>query len=367
MKYKQYDDFVICPIPEDAWLDMEQINKIVEYTHNTWQADRPKSEIRENTIQGKRAELVIEQLLKENSCARFIAYDNFRNDGFKKHAPFDGIIYMADIKQALLEEAIDKIKEDVKNSPGDSGTMRIETRAYLERLGVYTVEIKSSLLQDPRDYRQMAHKEADARTEQDYLALCRYIKGFYDYFVYPRFCRDSLAITSFYDYTVFVRDYYREQFSLPVRNFLYELMKNEFDNDCNIYTRVFFDVISNEIIIPGYVLKTRFFEEPRIQKMPSPKSSHAIYYMYHMEYGTSMLDIDGDDELWHWNSRAAYSRLFCAYQPLCPVCGNRLRITEAVRSAETGQHKFLYVCDSCKVGKKWLEMHKIHAKNMRSR
>ena len=59
MKYKKYGDMVICAIPENDELDMEEIDNIVEHTHNTWQHDRPISEIRENTIQGKRAEIVI--------------------------------------------------------------------------------------------------------------------------------------------------------------------------------------------------------------------------------------------------------------------------------------------------------------------
>lgn len=367
MEYRRYNDFIICKTPDDAELDLAQIELIVEATHNTWQPDRPKSEIRANTIQGKKAELVIERLLAENCNARFISYDTIRNDGFGKHAPFDGLIYKNDIDGAFLDEAIRRINADVNASSGDSGTVSIGTRQYLEDLGVYTFEIKSSRLQDPRDYWTMEHKDADARTDKDYYDLCQYIEGFYDYFVYPHYCRDNLNIKTFYEYTVYVREHYIQIHTANKRNFLYGLMKTEFDNCCNIYTRLFFDVISSEIIIPGYIIKSRFFEEPRIMKMKSPKSANAIYYMYHMAYGKDFLGIDNDRELWEWDRKRAYNRLFGAYSPKCPVCGNGLRLVEATQSQDIKQHKFLYVCDVCPQDKKWLEMDKVHKANMTKR
>ena len=293
MKYKRYGDVVICAIPENDELNMVEIENIVEHTHNTWQHDRPISEIRENTIQGKRAEIVIEQILAENSDVRYLSYDKLRRDNFNKHAPFDGVI----VNDSILKDAIEQINNDVFYSRGDSGTVSMETREFLENKGIFTVEIKSSLLQDPRDYRKMVHKRKEQRTEEDYNTLCEYIKSFYDYFVYPYYCRDSSEITSFYEYTAYVRKINPEIANgVDKAEFLQNLMKVEFNNACNIYTRVFFDVLSDEIIIPGYITKTRFFEEPRIMKMPSPKSKNAIYYMYHMNYGSGILEVDNDVE-----------------------------------------------------------------------
>ena len=75
MEYKVYNDFVICPVPDVSELDMEEIEAIVSHTHNTWQSNRPEEEIREDTIQGKRAELVVERLLAENTGVRYVSYD----------------------------------------------------------------------------------------------------------------------------------------------------------------------------------------------------------------------------------------------------------------------------------------------------
>ena len=367
MEYKVYDDVVVCPVPEESELDMIEINNIVEHTHNTWQHDRPISEIRENTIQGKRAEIVIEYILAENSESRYLSYDRLRRDGFKKHAPFDGVIVSAAIEDTVLTEAINRINEDVRNSPGDSGVITIETREYLENNGVFTVEIKSSLLQDPRDYRNMVHKEKETRTDEDYSALCTYIKTFYDYFVYPHYCRDNENITSFYDYTTYVRRMNPELVEgKGKKEFLSELMQTEFNNACNIYTRVFFDVLSGEIIIPGYIIKARFFEEPRIMKMPSPKSKNALYYMFHMRFGRNILEIDNDNELRRWNRLNAYANLLGAQSPTCSDCGTELKLVETTSNLDRRRHKFLYLCENC-VPKRWWQMNQIHSRNMNSK
>ena len=253
--------------------------------------------------------------------------------------------------------SVDMINSDVRACVGDTGMISATTRETLENEGIYTVEIKSSLLQDPRDYKSMAHKLKGERTGQDYEILCTYIKGFYDYFVYPHFCRSSNSITNFYRYTQFVRNSYDYNDS-DKRAFLYQLMKDEFDNACLLYTRVFFDVISDEIIIPGYVLKTRFFEEPRIQKMPSMKSRNAIYYMYHMNLGKSFIDIDQDDELIRYNRLNAYQKLLGCNQERCERCGCPLKLVESVRNG-----KFLYLCENCQT-QKWFTMNQIHTNNM---
>ena len=359
MEIKRFSDFIICPIPAESELDQAEIEQIVTHTHNTWQHDRPIQEIRENTIQGKRAEIVIENILRDNSTSRFLAYGKMRRDNFNKHAPFDGIIYRNDIATNILQSAIDRINNDVISIAGDSGTITVETREYLETSGIYTIEIKSSLLQHPRDYRCINGDIEVTRSDDNYLRLCEYVKGFYDYFVYPHFCRDNRNITSFYDYTRYIRDI-NNWGSRNKQAFVYSLMKQEFDNACNIYTRVFFELRRNEILIPGYIVKTRFFEEPRIRKMPSPKSQNAIYYMYHMQHGKNILEIDNDEDLLRWNRIAAYQKLFGANIPYCPYCGNRLRMVEV-----TGQNsKFLYVCDSCPREHKWMEMTDIHRTNM---
>lgn len=353
------DGFVIYNLPHSDELDMDEINVIVENTHNTWQKDRPIMELRQNTIQGKMAEYVIERFLRENSRYRYNSYDSIRTDGYKKHAPFDGIICSQDITEDVLKEAIDSINEDVKNCAGDTGAISVKTRDYLEDNGILTVEIKSSLLQDPRDYKRMTHKAKGERTEQDYRNLCEYIRGFYDYFIYPHYCRDNMNIQSFYDYTVYLRNGHHADYE-NIESFLTKLMQIEFDNACNIYTRVFIDDLSDEIIVPGYIVKNRFFEEPRIQKMPSKKSINAIYYMYHMQYGKSLTEIDNDNEIRRFNRYQAYNELFGRKQHVCNRCHAILKLVESTKN-----HKYLYVC-KC-TNNKWHTMKDVYPINMTER
>lgn len=134
MEIKRFDDFIICPIPAESELDQVEIEKIVAHTRNTWQHDRQNGEMRENTIQGKRAEIVIENILNDNSTSRFLAYDKIRRDNFNKHAPFDGIIYRKDISANILQSAIDKVNNDVINSGGNTGIITVDTRKYMESM-----------------------------------------------------------------------------------------------------------------------------------------------------------------------------------------------------------------------------------------
>jgi len=355
---KLVDDFIIFDMPNDNEIDMDQINAIVGHTHNTWQANRGVAETKANTIQGKKAEYVIENYLKNNGVTRYLSYDAIRQDNYSKHAPFDGLIFKASINKSTLQENIALINNDVMEGAGDIGLISVGTRQLLERAGIYTVEIKSSLLQESRDYRTMEHKYLADRTEFDYKRLCSYIKGFYDYFVYPHYCRTSSEITDFYSYSKYVIEQNQERYPQRLSECLNALMVSEFSNACDIYTRVFIDILSNEIILPGYVVKTRFYEEPRIQKMRSEKSQYALYYMYHMVNGKSFASIDNDAELWNWNEQIEKNKLFDVSDTECPYCGNKLRLVDVRRN-----HKYLYVCDNCP--NKWQELETIHTTNLK--
>lgn len=90
MDVKRFGDMLVCPVPDPSELDGDEVEHIVRHTHNTWEHGRPLSEIRNNTVQGKSAEFVLQRLMEEYSRLRYRSYDAIRNDGFRKHAPFDG-------------------------------------------------------------------------------------------------------------------------------------------------------------------------------------------------------------------------------------------------------------------------------------
>ncbi len=365
MDVKRFGDMLVCPVPDPSELDGDEVEHIVRHTHNTWEHGRPLSEIRNNTVQGKSAEFVLQRLMEEYSRLRYRSYDAIRNDGFRKHAPFDGVIFDARISEAVLDEAFRRIRADVDGSPGDSGTISVRTREFLRNSGIFTLEIKSSRLQDPRDYRTMKRKAKGERSGEDYEALCAHIRNKYDYIVYPHYCRDHRGITNFYEYASYVKRQYPEFESCSAVRFLRRLMRTEWENACDVYTRVFFDVLSDEILIPGYVTKDSFFQEPRIRKMPSPKSGNAIYYMYPIRFGTGILEMERDGRLTGPDRSAGSASLFGFRMPPCPKCGRPLKLVETVKG-EPSRHKFLYVCESCSPVE-WYEMNRIHSKNMKAR
>lgn len=360
----ELNGFLICDIPADEQLDMRLIDRIVEHTKNTWEHERPPEEKRRNTIQGKKAELVVEHILQIYSNYAYISYDTFRADGFEKHAPFDGIMFIKNTPQHILYEAIGYISRDVMDCSGEDGNITIETRKWLETHGFFTVEIKSSQLKEPRDYRGMTNIAKIYRRHNDYACLCSHIRDFYDYFVYPHYCRDNLQIQDFYSYTEFVRDKHLLEDQDQASVFLSNLMRCEYENASLVYTRVFFDNISGEIIVPGYILKNRFFEEPRIQKMPSEKSQNAIYYMYHMKNGKSFTQISLDEELFSYDRENAIRNLLGNKNAFCPNCGKPLTIVETKRN-----RKFLCTCETCSTieRKTWFTMNIVHPKNMSER
>lgn len=189
------------------------------------------------------------------------------------------------------------------------------------------------------------------------MGLCRHIKEFYDYFVYPIYTRDNNSITRFYEYYRCVKEDLKISLGTTENEKIYKLMNDEFDNDSDIYTRIFIDKLTNEIIIPGYVLKARFFEEPRIMKFVSEKSKKAIYYVFHMEYGEDILKIDSNKELWEWDKKIRKN--FGGNEPAkCPHCNTNLKLMDFYKKS-----KFLYVCEKCTTNQ-WFEMIDIHKKNM---
>lgn len=73
------------------------VEKIVDNTANTWQKDRTKEEIYHDTLQGKLAEDMFAdfiQFYQKEQTILYLSYDDFREDGFEKHAPIDGILYL---------------------------------------------------------------------------------------------------------------------------------------------------------------------------------------------------------------------------------------------------------------------------------
>lgn len=206
MIYKNVSGAIVCDVPDDTLLDMDEIELLVENTANTWQVTRKKDEIRKDTIQGKKAEIVLEKFLETNSECRFIAYDSFRNDQYKKHAPLDGILIENSLDKSKVDYFITRINDEVKS--GDYGIITPNLRADMVDNRIYSVEIKSSSLKK-KDYEGVNNHEA--RSNGSYQRIVANINK-WDFFTYPHYLRKSDNISSFYEYAEFVRNQYESDF-----------------------------------------------------------------------------------------------------------------------------------------------------------
>ena len=336
IKFLELDKALICKIPDPCVLNPEEIKKIAAHTKNTWQRKRGSAETLNNTSQGKLAEFALEQYLENKTNVRYLSYDDLRADQFDKHAPFDGLLYQASVDPQHILDWTNEINKEVSVSP--SGQISEALRARMADDHIFTVEIKSSQLR-AKDYQGVSNVRLP-RQVQDYQQIIRNIKK-WDYIVYPHFTRRSDTITSFYEYAEFVRDQkgLAEQSN---QEFLRNLILDEFNNACDIYTRLYFDYQSNELFIPGYITKAEFFRNPKIGKMFGEKSGKALYYMRSIATGSGFAQIDHDDNIWGYDRRTAYEKLFGYLKKRCPNCGQDLQICNT-----KARHVYSYRCFHC--------------------
>lgn len=351
MDFLNVDGTIICRVPSDNILDSNEVEQIVKHTINTWQKGRKPAEIRKDTIQGKKAEYVLEKYLHEHSMSRYVSYDKFRRDSFEKHAPFDGLIVQKDIDPYLLNDCIEKTNADVANNK--AGQISETLRAEFESKGIYTLEIKSSSLKK-NDYDGITSsgREMNSRTMNDYFCITQNIKR-WDYFVYPHYIRSSESINSFYDYAEYVR--HDNRFNNDQKGnqaFLHDLIVSEYKNACDIYTRLYFDYETGEIYIPGYIKKEKFYEKPYISHMSGPKSGRALYYMRSIADGRSFLELDKDKKEWNFGTMSVYEQLFAVGKRKCRKCGSDLKICNVQTRL-----KYSYKCFECGA---WYEMDEIN-------
>lgn len=310
----------VCEIPRLDDREMEAAEETARHTKNTWQKKRGFREILKNTVQGKTAEAVFEACLEQIAGVSLSVYDQFRTDGMKNHAPVDALIFQKETAEAVRRDCERRLAEAAAGS--GSGVIPVKLREYLSSHGAVTVEIKSSVLKG-RDLAGVSH--SCRRTKEDFSVIAANILE-RDFFVYPHFLRSSEEIGSFYQYAEYVRTLRGDEFPAGNRAFLHRLMREEYDNACDVYTRLYFDYEGGHVYVPGYVSREDFFAWPEIGKMPGQKSGGAVYYMRSIGDRHPVEEIGRDPRLWNRDRQAAWERLFCGHEMVCPICGGVLQV-----------------------------------------
>lgn len=228
-------------------LNLDNNEVIIENTKNTWQPNRTKEGKKNDSNLGKMAEKAVENYLnKNNDNYYYLSYDSFRNDDFKKHAPFDGLYISKDTTKEKINGFISLINNEVKKGNIKQNYI---FKSEMIKEKIFTVEVKSTRITG-------RHKRKENPSEE-------LIKKD-DFLIYPEHKRKSSIIQCTKDYI----DYCT--LTKKIEN--YSLIP-----DINI--RVYIDEPLKKAFIIGYITKTTFVKNMEIKKMPQKgKSEDAIYW-----------------------------------------------------------------------------------------
>lgn len=250
----------------------DAVSQIVSHTANTWQANRGTAEKGRDTKQGKQAEQAVSLFFsKYHTSVKYISYDTIRNDNFLKHAPFDGVLVDCNkVSNTTLTEKFAKVNKEI--AEGSYGVITPELRAELYDAGIFTVEIKSTKVNDKK--RTAASFSSYGETVQIKNLLTAICAD--DFLTYPHFRR-----TGDYDwnsYCSYVQRRVPELSSftgVALQNAVKEI---ELANMDDFYIRVYMDEIHKKALILGFITKEDFMELPYIKKMILwGKSENALY------------------------------------------------------------------------------------------
>ncbi len=264
---------IFCDYEELAAENGADVDEIVKYTANTWQPNRGAAEKRRDAEQGKRAEKAVALCFSQNFPAvRYLSYDKIRSDNFQKHAPFDGLLFAPSrTDKKCLDDMIGKIRSEIAS--GEYGTISAGLRADLCNRGIYTLEIKSTAVNDKkRAAANFRTYDSPAQTKALLSAICED-----DFLTYPHFLR-----VGSYDWQGYCR-YVRSQMPrLGARSFgeLEEEVKQiELANMDDFYIRVYMDDYFKKAIVLGFLTREEFMDRPEIKKMIlRGKSERALYF-----------------------------------------------------------------------------------------
>ena len=262
---------------------------IANNTYNTWQKDRNLREKIRDTKQGKVSESLIKFYIESKMNLSYIEYDELRTDHYRKHAPFDGIIFNKDkISNEILRKCIDHINNDVINST--NGTITPDCRKLLNNNNIYTVEIKSTQINDrKKDIAKKLNLHIKDRRE----CLLKAIKDNDDFLTYLHFCRYG-NFSNFYDYCNYVKDKYTDFYFLSGNSLIEKIKQIELNNLSDVHIRLYIDYVIKRAIIIGFICKESFLENPiLIKKMIKyGKSEGAVYLTKPLKLAISINELE---------------------------------------------------------------------------
>lgn len=235
---------IVCADYGQVHLDARVVGQIINYTAETWQPDRPKKERECNIEQGKIAEEITERFIRQYYSQELSlkTYDEIRNDDFKKHAPFDFLLWKTGtVNIAFIEEAI---RQDIARTPNKFVKLSNVTRRLCRTLGVKIVEVKSTNIRN------------DLKVESD-----------------PGYCLD--------DYCREVQERFSEFDGCKGENLRRRVIAWECENQCcDIFVRVYLDRPAKKGFVIGWMQKEELLDDTvQFKRMRQKnKSELALYF-----------------------------------------------------------------------------------------
>lgn len=252
-------------------------DKIVKSTANTWQINRSEEEKTRDTKQGKMAEALFENYIQSNTSLLYISYDTLRNDDFKKHAPFDGILCKGNIDNSITEKFVDLLHVDIlKPHKGNAVKLSGELLKYAREHDIHIVEIKSTKVNKTKKKKSGISDYSDSKQVE---RLIRIIKKNDDFLAYPKDKRSGNYETT-NEYISYLINLEIIPTGLSEDKQFNLFCEYEKDNAVpDIFVRVYLDNDNDKALLMGYLDKEHFYSKGMCVKRMNNfrKSSYAIY------------------------------------------------------------------------------------------
>lgn len=272
----------------------DSVEQIISNTEETWQKDRTEEEKTKNTEQGKTAERIVERCINEEHAETIdcLSYDEIRNDGLKKHAPFDFLVW--EKGTVNVEPIIVSIQNDISQSNNSFVRLSSYSRKLCRDNNVKIVEVKSTNIR--QQYKDDSGFNGDYSDDSEVLKLANHIRTKDDVFCYPYYKRseDSEDYT-IDDYCEYVKSREFKLSGYVGEELRHKVIELEQEKQCSdIFIRVYLDEEQKQGIIIGWLDREHLLDyEVVLKKMKKPnKSEKAIYLAKNLAETISITRLD---------------------------------------------------------------------------
>lgn len=254
------------------------VKTIIENTVETWQPNRTKASKEKDTKLGKLAEDIFASYIKKHmSHLTYLSYDDFRTNNFKKHAPFDGVIFNNSVNITILKTLIDKINVEITENKWGKISDKLKAECLMNH--IFIVEVKST---------RVINRHLD---ENNNVSLTKLLED--DFLEYPKYLRIDKydKINGYNEYVEFSKKY-RGFICKNPASCIDDIKAEEKANMRHIYSRVYIDEQKRVAYIIGVISNKSFISSSIIKKMKQKdKSELALYIASSLRNGTSIDDL----------------------------------------------------------------------------